>query len=588
MNTKIELRDILECAITHWLRPNLSADQQVNLDETTINQVLALADQIGREKLLPSARILDVQPPEIVDGFVRTPAALKASLEALAEAGFFAPNTSSARGGIGLPILVSAATSALFASYDAPTFGYCMLTTGVANLLHSFGTADQRARFLAPLESGRFFGTMCLSEPHAGSSVGDVRTSARALPDGRYQLRGSKMWISGCEHELSENIIHMVLARVEGAPAGSKGLSLFIVPRFQFDANGSTDRSLPNGVELVALNHKMGYRGTVNGALNFGGNRECIGELLGPLHGGMACMFQMMNEARIAVGIGAAAIGWRGYQIARDYAHERTQGRTLSQPNPLNPPVPIIQHTDVKRMLIKARAQSEAALALCLYGAQLVDQPDNKAAQQRLSLLTPIMKSWPSKYALEANDLAIQVLGGAGYTQDWPVEKLYRDNRLNPIHEGTHGIQALDLLLRKLLGDSGRALNLLLIDIEVSAAKAIALQSTSGIALAQVCQRIHAKVQQLSTKLPAWVELFQQNPNQVAAQASLVLDALGTCVACWLSADFACATHQHPLHQRLLDNVTYLAHFELPVAFATLDCAFATSGFLVGLEAGTI
>jgi alkylation response protein AidB-like acyl-CoA dehydrogenase len=580
MSNPIELIDFLNCALSCWLKPDL--------DETTLSQVLALADQIGREKLLPSARILDIQSPAIVDGRVVTPVALKASLDALAEAGFFAPNASAERAGIGLPVLVSAATSALFASYDAPTFGYCMLTTGVANLIHSFGTADQQARFLAPLEAGKFFGTMCLSEPHAGSSVGDVRTSARLLPDGRYALRGSKMWISGCEHELSENIIHTVLARVEGAAAGSKGLSLFIVPRFNQDARGAADRSLPNGVELVALNHKMGYRGTVNGALSFGTDRDCMGELLGPLHGGMACMFQMMNEARIAVGIGAAAIGWRGYQIARDYAHERTQGRPLSQPNPQNPPVPIIEHSDVKRMLIKARAQSEAAVVLCLYGAHLVDQPDNQFMQQRLGLLTPIMKSWPSKYALEANDLAIQVLGGAGYTQDWLVEKLYRDNRLNPIHEGTHGIQALDLLLRKLLGDSGHALSLLLLDINVSASKAASWATLNGDGLANICQKIYVKVQQLCAKLPAWAELFQRNPDHVAAQASLVLDALGTCVACWLSADFALATHAHPLHQRLLDNVTYLAQFELPAAFATLDCALATDGFLAGLEVGAI
>ena len=255
------------------------------------------------------------------------------------------------------------------------------------------------------------------------------------------------MWISGGEHELAENIVHLVLAKIPGGPPGSKGVSLFVVTRYRDGA--------PNGVTLAGLNHKMGYRGTVNCLLDFGGSGECVGELIGEPHQGLRQMFHMMNEARIGVGIGAAAIGCAGYEIALRYARERRQGRLPGQRDPSSPMLPLIAHADVRRMLLKAKSQAQGALALCLYAARLVNEvADGDAEAQRLlDLLTPIVKAWPAEHALQANDLAIQVLGGAGYTRDFPLERMYRDNRLNPIHEGTNGIQAVDLLGRKVLGD---------------------------------------------------------------------------------------------------------------------------------------
>jgi alkylation response protein AidB-like acyl-CoA dehydrogenase len=408
---------------------------------------------------------------------------------------------------------------------------------------------------------------MCLSEPHAGSSVGDARTRATPLADGRYTISGSKMWISGAEHELSDNIIHMVLARIEGAAAGTKGLSLFIVPRY---LDGADKTYVDNHVRLSGLNHKMGYRGTVNGALNFGDGGVCVGELLGPLTGasagqGMAQMFQMMNEARIAVGVGAAAMGWRGYELALEYAGTRTQGRHLGNADPSSPQIPIIEHMDVRRMLLQARAQSEGALALCLYAANLSDQAHagDAHAAKLLGLLTPMVKSWPSKYALEANDLAIQVLGGAGYTQDYLLEKLYRDNRLNPIHEGTHGIQALDLLARKVIADDGAALVLLLTRIAVTAQAAAKIPTVAQFAPSAL--EFGTQLAQAALALGAKLKAGQA--QAALANAGVFLDALGTVVVCWLSLDQVIAAQELPElqseYQRLFANCSYLHCYEL-------------------------
>ncbi len=530
-----------------------------HVDQQTFQQAIELAEQIGVQKLAPFARLLDSEPPQLVDGQVRTPAPLKAALAAIAEAGFFAASAPLADGGAQLPAVLNAAINASFSSYDATVYGYCALTQGAANLLRSFGTAEQKSRYLVALDQGRYFGTMCLSEAHAGSSVGDVRTRATPIGKGQYQIRGSKMWISGCAHDLSENIVHMVLVRIEGAPAGTKGLSLFIVPRDRTDSDGKT---ISNGVTLAGLNHKMGFRGTVNGALNFGESEVCVGELLGTEHQGMACMFQMMNEARIAVGIGAAAIAARGVEIAFEYAGERKQGRSLNNADPNTPMVSIRAHPDVKRMLLKASAQAEGALLLCLYAANLVDSAAADASKL-LGLLTPMVKSWPAKYGLEANDLAMQVFGGAGYTQDWLVEKLYRDNRLNPIHEGTHGIQGMDLLARKLLADQGQGLVLLLTKIAATAQAAVKIPELAAIAPASL-EMGSALAQAI---LPLAAHLQKGEPELAFVNASLILDALGTVIVCWLTLDFAMAALavKSPIGKACVSRARYLHEYELPL-----------------------
>ena len=332
--------------------------------------------------------------------------------------------------------------------------------------------------------AGRWFGTMCLSEPQAGSSLSDITT--RAVPDGdgferdplgpRYRLRGNKMWISNGEHELTENIVHLVLAKIPGPDgklvAGTRGISLFIVPKKLVNERAELT-GVRNDVALAGLNHKLGYRGIPNTLLNFGegkfkvrGAAGAIGYLVGAPGEGLRCMFHMMNEARIAVGLGAVMLGYAGYEASLQYARDRAQGRPVgpSGKDASKPPVRIVEHADVKRMLLAQKAYVEGGLALALYCARLVDEqhtgaPDGaRDAATLLEVLTPIAKSWPSEWCLEANSLAIQVHGGYGYTRDFPVEQYWRDNRLNMIHEGTHGIQAQDLLGRKVVMNGGAGL----------------------------------------------------------------------------------------------------------------------------------
>ena len=452
--------------------------------------VLNLAYNVADKYFANHTRISDLQEPQVVDGRVKLPPEVALGLKAFKEAGFFSAHHDEALGGLQLPWVVTQAVMANFQAANVSTTGYAFLTIGNANLQRVFNAKAQQQKYMMPLIEGRWFGTMALSEPQAGSGLADISTTATLQTDGTYAIRGSKMWISGGEHELSENIVHLVLARTEGAPAGIKGISLFLVPRYKINEDGSLGES--NNVVLAGLNHKMGYRGTTNTLLNFGEGGDSIGELVGEAGKGLSQMFHMMNEARIGVGMGAVMLGYAGYLSSLEYAHQRRQGRLASDKNPFSEPVFIIEHADVKRMLLRQKSFVEGGLALGLYASALVDEqqtgPEDRLAdvQWLLDLLTPLVKSWPSKYSQEALNDAIQVLGGAGYTRDYPIELYYRDNRLNSIHEGTEGIQANDLLGRKLLQGGGRGLTVLISRIEAD------LQVATG---QENLKEIHAAVE---------------------------------------------------------------------------------------------
>jgi butyryl-CoA dehydrogenase len=431
----------------------------------TFDAALETARRIAEEKFAPHNRKADLNEPRFADGRVEMIPEVAGALRAFRDAGFMAAAKDAELGGMQLPWTVAQACFAWFNAANVSTAAYPFLTVANANLIEAFGTPAQKARYLGPLLEGRWFGTMCLSEPQAGSSLADIRTTATRQADGSYRLSGNKMWISGGDHELSENIVHLVLARIQGAPAGVKGISLFIVPKYRVGSDGA--RGERNDVALAGLNHKMGFRGTTNCVLNFGEQGGAWAELIGEPNKGLACMFHMMNEARIGVGMGATVLGYAGYLHALEYARQRPQGRLPGAKDPAQPPVRIIEHADVRRMLLAQKAYVEGALALCLHCARLVDEQhtgDEQAQREAgllLEMLTPIAKAWPSQWCLEANSLAIQVHGGYGYTREYPVEQFYRDNRLNPIHEGTNGIQALDLLGRKAGMLDGAALQLL-------------------------------------------------------------------------------------------------------------------------------
>ncbi|EIK96928.1 acyl-CoA dehydrogenase [Pseudomonas sp. M47T1] len=433
----------------------------------TFDAAIGTARSIAEKYFAPHNRKADENEPRYENGAAVLIPEVKPAVDAFLQAGFLNASRSFEDGGMQLPTLLSQACFAHFQAANAGSTSYPFLTMGAANLIESFGSDEQKQRFLQPMIEGRFFGTMALTEPHAGSSLSDIRTRAEPAADGSYRLKGNKIFISGGDHPLSENIVHLVLAKLPDAPPGVKGISLFIVPKFLVNDDGSLGKR--NDVLLAGLFHKMGWRGTTSTALNFGDNGDCVGYLVGKPHQGLSYMFQMMNEARIGVGMGAVMLGYAGYLYSLEYARERPQGRLPDAKDPTAAPVAIINHADVRRMLLTQKAYVEGAFDLGLYAARLFDDTltgetaeVRRQAHELLDLLTPIVKSWPSEFCLKANELAIQILGGHGYTREYPVEQYYRDNRLNPIHEGTHGIQSLDLLGRKLAQNGGAGLKQLM------------------------------------------------------------------------------------------------------------------------------
>jgi butyryl-CoA dehydrogenase len=523
------------------------------------------------------------------------PQATHDAQKAYAASGMLSAAQDYASGGMQLPYTVEAAANAFFAMASV-SIGSGMLTTGNANLLMVHGTDLQKDVFAKNEFSGRFSGTMCLSEPQAGSSLSDVTT--RALPDGadfeaeplgpRFRLKGHKMWISAGEHELTDNIIHLVLAKIPGPDGklipGTRGISLFIVPKKLVNVKGELT-GVRNDVALAGLNHKLGWRGTTNTLLNFGegkypvdGQAGAVGYLVGQPHKGLRCMFHMMNEARIGVGLAATMLGMAGYVASLDYAKNRPQGRPITGAgkDASAPQSRIIEHADVKRMLLAQKSYCEGALALELYCARLVDEHDTAAPQADddarllLEVLTPIAKSWPSEWCLEANSLAIQVHGGYGYTRDFPVEQYWRDNRLNMIHEGTHGIQALDLLGRKVLMEGGRGLALLAARINATAERALLVPELAdhARALAQALQQVSNATQ------AAWAT---GTPGDALANAVPYMQGFGHTVLAWIWLDVGLAALRADATKSVASTLgkigamAYFYHYELPKIGAWLN-----------------
>ncbi|MDH4016152.1 MAG: acyl-CoA dehydrogenase [Actinomycetota bacterium] len=543
MPAPILSRRDLDFLLYDWLdAESLTArDRFAEHSRATFDAVLDLSADLATEHFQPHNKKADAHEPRInADGRVEIIPDVKAALDLFARTELIAAGFDESLGGMQLPVTVLRASMAWFQGANAGTSAYPFLTMANASLLTAHGSDEQIATFVPAMLEGRFFGTMCLSEPQAGSSLADITTRAVSQDDGSYRLTGSKMWISGGDHELSENIVHLVLARIPGSPAGVKGISLFIVPKTLVGKDGLLGER--NDVALVGLNHKMGNRGTVNTLLNFGdgsftpeGQAGAVGHLLGEPNKGLSYMFHMMNEARIGVGFLATSLGYAGYLQSLDYARTRTQGRALGAKDPSSPPVPLIEHADVRRMLLAQKSYVEGALALGLYCSKLVDEQNTAAdvdARARagllLDVLTPVAKSWPSQWCLHANDLAIQVLGGYGYAREFDVEQLYRDNRLNPIHEGTHGIQGLDLLGRKVIMQGGAGLALLGKTIGATAARAM----EAGGEAAQHATLLSAAVMRVgATTAALW---SPGDPEVALANSSVYLEAVGHVVIAWI------------------------------------------------------
>jgi butyryl-CoA dehydrogenase len=523
-------------------------DRYAELTRELYDDVLELAERIATERFAPHSRSSDENEPEFHDGAVSLIPEIGAALEAFAEAGFLSASADEDLGGMQLPHTVGAACSAWFLAANVATTGYAFLSVAAANTLLATADGEQVERWARPLLEGRFFGTMCISEPQAGSSVGDAATRAIPDADGGFRIFGSKMWISGGDHDMGENIVHLVLARLPDAPPGSKGISLFIVPKFLVEDDGTVGPR--NDVALAGLNHKMGSRGTVNTVLGFGegvhlvdGRPGAVGYLVGQPNRGLPAMFHMMNEARLGVGMCAAALGYTGYLRALGYARERLQGRPAGAGSS-SPQVAIIEHPDVRRMLLAQKAYVEGAMALLLYCSRLVDEQqtarspaEERRARMVLDVLTPIAKSWPSQWCLEANSLAIQVHGGYGYARDYGIEQLYRDNRLNAIHEGTHGIQALDLVGRKVRQDGGAAFAALLQLMRATVGRAVKIGGEAG-----------GLGRQLRIAIGTSEDVLHRaaDPDATLANASAYMEAFGHVVIAWVWLEqFLACTGRH-------------------------------------------
>jgi len=599
----MSLRSTLDFLLYEWLDVSSLQQRERFSDHSreTFDAVLDTCERIAKEKYAPFNRLVDTEEPRFDGEKVILPQATHDAQKAYAESGMLSAAQDYDIGGMQLPYTVEAAANSFFAMASV-SMGSGLLTVGNANLLMAHGSELQRQVFALNEFSGRWSGTMCLSEPQAGSSLSDVMT--RATPDGdayasdplgaRYRLKGNKMWISAGDHELTENIIHLVLAKIPDADGklipGVRGISLFIVPKKLVNEKAELT-GVRNDVALAGLNHKCGWRGTTNTLLNFGEGKfkvqtdntasdgsGAVGYLVGEPGRGLSYMFHMMNEARIGVGMAATMLGMAGYEASLEYAKNRPQGRPVAGgsqkvvKDAAQAQVRIIEHADIKRMLLAQKSYSEGALALELYCAKLVDEQhtgDAVAADEArllLEVLTPIAKSWPSEWCLEANSLAIQIHGGYGYTRDFPVEQYWRDNRLNMIHEGTHGIQAMDLLGRKVLMEEGRGVHLLGARMRETADKAMAFAdlAADANALNTALQKVIAATQM------AW---SSGQPQEALANAVPYLQAFGHLVLAWIWLDVSasCRGAQTPAQTGRQAAAKFFYHYELPKIDAWLQ-----------------
>ncbi len=602
------LRATLDFLLYDWLKAEELTGRSRFSDHSreTFEAVFDTCERIARERYAPFNRTLDIEEPRFDGEKVILPKCSQEAYDAFAASGMLSAAQDYEIGGMQLPYTIEAAAHTFFAMASV-SMGSGMLTVGNANLLRVHGTEMQKTVFALNEFSGRWSGTMCLSEPQAGSSLSDIST--RAVPDGkdfesdplgpRYRITGNKMWISAGEHELTENIIHLVLAKIPGPDGklipGTRGISLFIVPKKLVDTKGELTGQR-NDVALAGLNHKLGWRGTTNTLLNFGegmypvdGEPGAVGYLVGRPHEGLRCMFHMMNEARIGVGMAAVMLGMAGYAASLDYAKARPQGRPVGPAgkDPSRPQVRIIEHADVKRMLLAQKSYCEGALALELYCARLVDEQHTGApeaadeARLLLEVLTPIAKSWPSEWCLEANSLAIQIHGGYGYTRDFPVEQYWRDNRLNMIHEGTHGIQAADLLGRKVLMEGGRGLELLAGRMAATIARAMERQDLAEHA--QALARAWQDVEEATRA--AW---STGDPAEALANAVPYMQAFGHTVLAWIWLDVGLAipeeaARREPAQQGRLRALRFFHRYELPKIGAWLGVAASRDPTCAGM-----
>ena len=537
--------------------------------DMVIDEAVTLATQL----MYPVFAQMDQNPPVFENGQVKVHRAVKKIMAEFGQGGWIASGFPESHGGEQIPLIIRSAASFVFAAANYSASAYPELTAGAAELITSFGSRHLIDTYVPRMLAGRWQGTMALTEPQAGSSLSDITTTAFKDGNGRFKIKGIKTFISAGDHDGVENVVHLMLARMENAPPGAKGISLFVVPQKRLNNEGNL---VSNDVTTAAVYHKLGGRGIPALELSLGEKDDCHGWLVGEENKGLSHMFQMMNEARILVGLGACAIASAAYYAALDYAKNRSQGRPVTRKDPMAHPVPIIKHADVKRMLLFQRSVVEGGLSLILQCAMYADlirvsaDDEKERYQLLLNLLTPVAKTFPSEYGFLAASSAIQCFGGYGYCEDFPVEQYLRDIRIHPIHEGTTGIQGMDLLGRKLVMKNGRAGIIFLKELDHTIQAA---QPFSGLAYA--AQALTDAKKLLETVAGALLKIAGKGKiDAFLADATLFLEFFGLIVISWqwliqgITAEKALAANPSRKEERFyrgkLFAMHYFLRYELP------------------------
>ena len=451
----------------------------------TFNLALDTAYQFAREKFWPTYRLCDEDPAHFDGKTTKAPAAMHDLWAEYKEGGWFAAAFAYDHGGQQFPAIVQFACLYMFNAANTTACMYLGQATAAGHLLETYGSKELQEKYMLKLFSGDWAGTMALTEPQAGTSLGDITTTATPVAgEDYYLIRGTKRFISSGDHDLTENIIHPTLAKIEGAPPGVKGISLFVVPKFRVNEDGSSGES--NDVLTAGLEHKLGLKGQATAELKFGENDQCRGWLIGEPHKGLDYMFQLMNQARVHTGLQAVAQASAAYQCALQYTQERVQGREVTERDPTTPQIPIIHHPEVRRMLVKQKALVEGNLSLLMYCSWLSDrirvattQEERDEALGLLEILTPVCKAYGSEASYDAIMLALQCYGGAGYIEEFPIAQLLRDNRVFSVYEGTNEVQAMDLLGRKVATKQGAYLRALIAEITKTLEQAKIIEALS-------------------------------------------------------------------------------------------------------------
>ena len=562
-------------------------------DHKMLDMVLQAAEELARGLLWPYFQEMDRNPPELVDDVVKVHPSVKKALKELGEGGWIATTVPEELDGQQLPEIIADSCKFIFCTANYSGAAFSGLCDGAARLIENFGNKALYQAFVPNMRSGRWQGTMALTEPEAGSSLSDITTTATPSENGYYHLQGQKIFISAGDHGGVENVVHLMLAKIKGAPSGVKGISLFVVPKNRISEKGEL---VSNDVLISGIFHKLGYRGCPTAQLSIGDNNDCRGYLVGEPHNGLRYMFQMMNEARIGVGIGATAMATAAYYASLDYAAVRKQGRKIEEKNPANPPVPLIEHADVKRMLLFQRSVVEGALGLLLQCSKYVDlkkvgsHEEKKKYALLLDLLTPVAKSYPSETGLLSISQGLQCLGGSGYCDDYPLEQYYRDARIHPIHEGTSGIQGIDLLGRKVPMKNGEAFGLYLEEVEAVIGKAKEIPALDSCAV-----QLSGFLEQLK-QVTVHLDGIQQDlgVEHALADATLYLELFGIIAVAWQwliqavviskALDGKPPEAERNFYQGKFHTFRYFFGYELPKAEGLINRLMHTDGMTVQMK----